>query len=314
VFAITAFTVAQDVPSSRLGLARAIFGEAARNVIEVKERSSRDSMVSELAEAQARAGFISDSIRTAGLVSDRRGVLLKIAQIEAEHGEFDSAMTVVAGQDTVTQDAARLEIGIEQARRGDVTGAQATAAAMTDGYDKEQVLYWVAMELLRQGDRAGAQLISSQLKAPDHKVPDHLEPGFDWRIPAPPPAPIGSSEQKDYYGKAVADLQAGKLDAAVSCIERYENPADVSSRFARLSQYAAEQGNLDAALKFAEKVHISGADYEEGYLDGTLLPIGRLWAKTDSEAAISWARNRTRPYQRALALTGVAEGIATAIR
>lgn len=314
MFAMTAFVVAQDFPSSRLGLARAIFGEAAGNVTEVKERPSRDSLLCELAEAQARAGFIADSIRTAGLVSDSRDVLLKIARIEAQHGEFDSAMTVVAGQDTVTQDAARLEIGIEQARRGDVTGAQATAASMRGGYDKEQVLYWVAMELLQQGDRAGAQLISSRLKAPDHEVPDRIEPGFDWRIPALPPAPIGSFKQKDYYGEAVAELQAGKLDAAVSCIERYQNPADVSSHFARLSEYAAEQGNLVAALKLAEKVRVSGADYEEGYLDGTLLPIGRLWAITDSEAAISWARNRTKSYQRALALSGVAEGIATVIR
>ena len=112
-------------------------------------------------------------------------------------------------------------------------------------------------------------------------------------------------------GKAGSSTEvSGNLRKAISLIEADDNPADVRSNFSRLAREAATLGNLDAALQLAARVHVSGADYEEGYYSDTMLPIGRLWGAQDGKAAARWARNRLTPAQRVLALSGVAEGIA----
>ena len=105
-------------------------------------------------------------------------------------------------------------------------------------------------------------------------------------------------------------LQAGNIANAVATIEADDNPADVSSNFARLAREAAGLGNLDAALQFAARVIATGARYEEYYTE-PLLPIGRLWGARDRDAAGKWARKRRTPAQQVLALSGVAEGVAS---
>ncbi len=296
--------------AQRSATADAIFREATKCLHEIESQTELNYAVSELAEAQARAGFLADAIATTAYSSnDPDVVLVNIARIETLRGRYDSAIAVVAGHKRYTQDLVRLEIGVEQARRGDVKAAQQTAASMLDGYYSETVLYFVSLELQRQGKTDQAQSIASTFKYSDHALPTIKK--YDWRLAAPPPVVGDSKQTKNFYSSAVAELTAGMLQKAIASIEADPNPADVSANFAHLAREAAELGNLDATLKLAAKVRVTGAEYEDAYLMETLGPIGKLWGTKDADAAVKWATNRPTPSQRVLALAGVAEGTAS---
>ena len=311
--AAVATSTGQDSSPTKSTLASAIFREATQCIHSVKP-SQRGYAVSELAEAQAEAGLIPQAVATVSLSDrDRDQLLVTIANIEVRKGRYGSAMAIVAGIDRQQQDQVRQEIGIKQAERGDVDAAQDTAAAMLTDYYRETVLYFAALELQRQGANVRAQALASTFKYPDHFLPDPAtaEPNFDWRVNRPLPDDFESIPQPpSLYSQAVQQLRAGHLTDAISRIASDSNPADASSNFARLAEDAAEMGNLDAALQLLAKVHVSGADYEDGYAEGTLRPIGKLWASMDAGAALTWARTRPTPRQRALALAGVGQGVA----
>ena len=298
---------------SRASRAGAIFHEATGLLPQITNESERDYIISELVQAEARAGFSSEAISTAAFRSkDQDSLLIEIGRIEASQGQYGSAMAAVVGQPQVIQNQVLRDIGIDQARRGEVQSAVQTAASMIEGYDKESVLYFVALELQRQGQPTRANEIAGGFTAPDHQLPDPstLGPDFDWRKSIPPPA-IEGAQTKQFYEDAAVQLRLGNLDKAISIIEADDNPADISSNFSRLARKAADSDNLTAALKLAAKVHIAGAEYENAYYDETLLPIGRSWARKDANAAAQWARGRRTSAQRASALAGVAEGVAT---
>jgi hypothetical protein len=246
-------------------------------LLQITDPSERDYVVSELAQAEVRAGFASEALSTAALRSNGTDILLKdIGSIQAARGQYESALATVAGQNRIIRDEVREEIGIEQARRGEVQGALQTAASMLDGYDKESVLYFVALELLRQGQTRRAKEIAASFTATDYQLPDEssVGRGFDWRKSIPPPAPLREYPQaKPFYTDAVAQLRLGNVTKAISIVEADDNPADVSSNFSRLATEATALGNLDAALKLSAKVHVPGARYAEDYYSGTLLPI-----------------------------------------
>lgn len=295
---------------AHLRLARDAFRDAVNSVRLIVDSSERDYAVSEIAKAQARSGFLPEAISTTTLKGKFQNVLVdEVATIVADRGEFEAAMKAVQGQNRFAQDAVREEIGMEQARRGDVRAALITADSMQDGYPKESVVYFACLELLRQGNRAEAERLQPRLKSPDHLLPKESDPAFDWRNPSPPT--IFATRIEGSCRVPGILLQTGKIAEAVSCIEAEPNPADVASDLAKLAKKAADLGNLDAALKIADNPHLSGTRYEEMYLVGALGSIGRRWVTLDSGAALKWAETRPSEYQRAVALAGVAEGIAT---
>ena len=289
--------------------ARSLLQEAADATHLIESRLERDYAIDEVAKGYALGGFIHEAVFTASKSGRREWVLEKIAEIQASRGEYDDALRTVSDFPQRRKDFLRQQIGIMQARSGDTASAMKTADAMEDGYAKDSVLYFIGLEMLRQGNKSGAERVARTIttKAPDVSLKDELESGVgrDWRIP--PPMPPGTIETA--YSRAVTKLQAGDIQGAVTCIEARKNPADVSADFARLAQEAADGGDLKAALLLAEKVHITGARYEDGYLVGALPSIGKRWAKTNPEEATAWARNRPTAYQRALALIGVAQGL-----
>jgi len=249
---------------------RQVFAEALASARAVNVSSERDFALSELAEAEARVGFASEAISTAALVSkDSNLVLEKIANIEIHLGRFDSALEIAGQLGPVQQDSVRREIGIEQARRGDTKRATKTADAMADGNDKQQLLYFVELELLRQGDRPNAEKLASRITDPTLQLSAEDESkfasGYDWRIPVPPAPQLKGESVKSDYSEALADLRAGKMKEAIRHVETNENPADVSSHLARVAKAAAELGNLEGAATIADKVRVTGADYEQGY-------------------------------------------------
>jgi hypothetical protein len=78
---------------------------------------------------------------------------------------------------------------------------------------------------------------------------------------------------------------------------------------AELATKFAAKGDLGTALRFANAVHVTGADFEEGYLAPALRDIARNWAPRDRKAALKWAESMPDGFQRAMALLGVAEGV-----
>ena len=186
---------------------------------------------------------------------------------------------------------------------------------MVDGNDKQQLLYFIELELLRQGDRIDAEKLASRISDPTLKLSAEEESkfasGYDWRIPAPPPPPLKGESVRSDYSEALIELRAGKVREAIRCVQTNENPADVSSHLARLASAAAEMGNLEGALAIAAKTKVTGAEYEEGYLVEALPSIGKLWAERDPVKALQWARQRPDAYQQSMALIGVAEGSVT---
>ena len=103
--------------------------------------------------------------------------------------------------------------------------------------------------------------------------------------------------------------QRGDLESAARAIQSCTYSANVSSGMAELATRAASKGDVEAALRFASAVHVTGADYEEGYLAPALRDIARSWVSKDQQAALTWAQSRPRGYQRSMALLGVAEGM-----
>jgi len=313
VLALVLSSAAQQ-PSSQTARADAVFQEANSLTLQILDQQQRDYVISELARAELRGGFRANAVSTAMRSGDNSSVLLQLGRIEAQRGQYDSAMAIVAKQGQAVKDEVRLEIGIEQARRGEIQLALDTTGSMRDSYEKETVLYFTAVELLRQGETARARQIASSFTAPDHVLPERTV-DYEWRQSSPPPPPLEeNTPAKEFYQPALAQLRAGDVHDAILLIEADKNPADVSSNFSRLSRAAAELGNLDVALDLAARVHVSGAEYEEGYYSSTMLPIGRLWGQKDANAAVQWARGRSTPAEKVLALSGVAEGVAARAR
>jgi len=297
---------------ARLQSARDAFGDAFKSARLIEDSSNRDCAVSEIAQAEARSGLLSEAIATTAFASTLRDMaLVDVASIAAHRGQYEVAVKAVHGESLFTQDRVREEIGIEQARRGDVRSALLTSDSMRDGYDRESVRYFACLELLRQGDRVEAERVARGFKSPDHELPKESEvsPAFDWRKETDPlPTPTNRIEGKC---DALSLLQAEKVAEAASCVEARSNPADVAADLARLAERAADLGNLDAALTFANNSHLSGTKWEDGYIVQALGSIGRRWVTIDSCAASKWAKSRPTEFQRAIALAGVAEGIAT---
>jgi hypothetical protein len=304
----------QAKKSAQPRLARDAFGEAVKSAREITDSSKRDHAVYEIAKAQARSDFLTEAVSTSSLAGKlRRLALVDVASVAAKHGEYKLAMQAVQGENRFTQDQVREEVGIEQARIGDVRAALLTADLIHDGYAKESVQYFASLELLREGDRAEADRVARGFKSLDHELPKESEVSraFDWRNLSPPPT---LTHRIGGRCDALSLLQSGKVAEAASCVEARPNPADVAADLARLAEKAAQLGNLDAALTFTGNPHLSGTQWEEGYIVAALESIGRLWATVDSSAALKWAETRGTEYQRAIALAGVAEGIATSGR
>jgi hypothetical protein len=115
---LVATSTGQDSSTTKPTPAITIFREAVQYIHRISP-SERNYVVSELAQAQAEAGFIPEAVATASLRNAYRDQLLvAIADIEARRGGYDSAMAIVAGSERQIRDQVRLEIGTEQARRG----------------------------------------------------------------------------------------------------------------------------------------------------------------------------------------------------
>lgn len=115
---------AQMEEPAHLRLARDAFGDAVKSARVITDSSRRDFAVSEIAKAQARSGFMNEAVRTTALAGKlRQMALVDVASIAAKHGGYEAAIKAVQGESLFTQDRVREEIGIEQARRGDVRAA-----------------------------------------------------------------------------------------------------------------------------------------------------------------------------------------------
>jgi hypothetical protein len=244
--------------------------------------------------------------------------------IQATTGDLGGARDT--SRDLADKSGVLQEIGIGQIRSGDLEGALKTANEIMPGVNHDGLLYLVAHEFDKRGDHQRAREIMQRITTPDI---EQTVPGMD-APPDRPMGPAGACEWASYDAKSGRFTEAYKLLEGTNCdcrsvayiheeardatgaeraMRSCPNPADVSAGMAELAKRSAAKGEVQDALKFADAVHVTGANFEEGYLAPALRDIGRAWSNKDGNRALEWARSRPEGYQRAMALLGVAEGI-----
>ena len=251
--------------------------------------------------------------------------LRNLGLVQAESGDIENARNTVLPAPPIFQQVVLRTIGFRQVQSGDLEAALRTVDEMERG-EGDGILVDVAAAFSKRGDEDRARSTLSRITDPN--VIRELNQ------PAKPP----SSEQEQNacniawqeaqsgrYASALREIEAsncdcvvvafvreqsGDLESAARAVLSCSNSANVSSGMAELATRAASKGDIQAALRFASSIHVSGADYEEGYLAPVQRDIARSWASKDQRGALKWAKSRPRGYQRAMALLGLAEGLA----
>jgi hypothetical protein len=286
-----------------------------------------DQLIVDIVSIRARNGDISSAKTMAESTASQEEkwkCLERIADVQAESGDVIGARETLRSLPTRFQQDVLETIGTHQAQSGDVESALKTAREMERGWS-DGVLFEVADKFAARGDKAQAHQIA--LRITDPVMARNVGIAHS---PLPPPSnPCDLAAQEADSGKyndAVKRLDGSKCDcrtvayiherggnpaAAEHSMRSCPNPADVSAGMAELAKESAAKGDIGAALRFADGVHVTGADFEEGYLAPALRDIGRSWASKDRKAALKWAESKPDGYQRAMALLGVAEGMET---
>lgn len=288
----------------------------------------RDQLFVELVSTRAKSGDLSGARRMAEAATepDEKSRSLEVIAIaQAVSGDVAGAReTMHAFTSSFSQQSVLEAIGTSQAERGDLDGALKTAGEMKHGWS-DGVLFAVAHRLRHDGDRKEAHRVA--LRITDRDMARNAEADA-----------VGSSPTTDACDLAWEDAKSGKFNESLRRLEGTNcdcrtvayihekggdtggaeqamrscpNSADVSAGMAELAKRSAAKGDITAALKFAESVHVTGADFEEGYLAPTLRDIARSWVKKDMNAALKWSEARPDGYQRAMSLLGVAEGMSS---
>jgi tetratricopeptide (TPR) repeat protein len=250
--------------------------------------------------------------------------LRNLGLVQAESGDIENARKTVLRAPAIFQQVVLRTIGFHQVQSGALEAALRTVDEMERG-EGDGVLVAVAAAVSKRGDEDRARSILSRITDPD--VIQELN--------QPDKAPSSGQEQNacniawqeaqsgkfasasgrlegatcDCTVVAFVREQSGDLESAARAVQSCTISANVSSGMAELATRAASKGDIQAALRFASAVHVSGADYEEGYLAPVLRDIARSWVSKDQKAALKWAKSRPKGYQRAMALLGLAEGI-----
>ena len=247
----------------------------------------------------------------------------RIADAQAESGDVNGARETLTLLPTRFQQDVLEAIGTHQAQSGDLESALKTAGEMERGWS-DGVLFEVADRFAARGDKAQAHQIALRITEPDmaRSVGAAHSPVSR---PCNPCDLAAQESDSGNYDDALKWLNGAKCDcrtvafiherggnatAAEYSMRSCPNPADVSAGMAELAKELAAKGDIGAALRFADGVHVTGADFEEGYRAPALRDIARNWASKDRKAALKWAESKPDGYQRAMALLGVAEASA----
>ena len=192
---------------------------------------SKDHALHDIAAAQADSGDVSAAVKTALSIEEqswKAHAFYEIAGSQVRHGDLGAARrTVYAVQDVEVQPIGLAGIAEAQAQTGDVTGALRTTGEMLNGSWEDIALNRIAVAQVKAGDLPGA--LSTAL-----------------RIPVMDKGQFGDA--MTYI--ATSQAKAGDVQAALQTIERIE--ADRWMQPAAFAHVAAMQV-LAGATTGAEK-------------------------------------------------------------
>lgn len=285
-------------------------------------------LFADILEIRARSGDIPGAINmvATALDDDRKWRSLEaIALVLLERGDTKGARETVGGVPPIFRQRVLRTIAFGQVKSGDLEGALRTWEEMEAG-EGDGVLWEVAGELRRRGESERAESLLARID-PTSLAELRREAAATVDVPTKPCEVAWEEARKGKSDDALRRLnqnscdcltayyvleQSGRFEDASAALRRCATDPmysqNVSPGMAELASLAAARGDTRLALKFADAVHVTGEEYEEGYLAPALRDIGRSWAMKDPQAALRWAKSRRKGELRAMALLGVAEG------
>jgi hypothetical protein len=251
-----------------------------------------------------------------------------IGQAQVDAGDLTGARNTVRPLPHDFQEVVLRDIGIAEAKKGDIEAALATASEIdSERGGRDGVFYEVVKKLRERGEREKAHQVVKRIfnraiaqEAESDRISAPTKPTKDKCSLAWEDAARGmiTNAYKEIEGNKcncmiVAHVHAQGRDAdgaeraLRACTDT--NPSNISAYMANIAKEFAAQGDVSAALRFADAGFIPDADQGgEGYVAPVLRDIAHAWAKKEGPVRVlKWARSRPTGYERAMALLGVAE-------
>lgn len=147
---------------------------AQQTIAKLPEGNGKDDALLRLASAQVKAGDIKESLHTVGTVSNEKRrliVIRKIVVAQAKAGDVRGALRTVAPliNDRQLGDGVLSEIAIAQALGGDLKGALETASTIRHAASMAEVVGAVAVSQARTGDFNAALKTAGSIPRDDER-------------------------------------------------------------------------------------------------------------------------------------------------
>jgi hypothetical protein len=273
----------------------------------------------DIVEVRAKSGDMAGAKKMARLAptqeaSWRAELAIGLAQVDA--GDLTDARDTVRSLPPRFREGVLREIGFTEAKKGDIEAALATASEIdSEGGWSYGVLDEVVRKLREQGKREKALQIAKQMH---NRASAQVAKSGRTSAPRKPTKGVLKSLREDAARGMdclrVADIHAQGRDAdgaqrALRACTETNNPSNISAYMADTAKAFAAQGDVSAALRFADAGFIPDAvQGGEGYVAPAFREIAHAWAKNEGPVRVlKWARARPTGYERAMALLGVAE-------
>lgn len=273
----------------------------------------------DIVEARAKSGDIAGAKKMAPLAPTQEaswwaGRAIGLAQVDA--GDLSGARNTVRPLPPRFREVVLREIGFTEAKKGDIEAALATASEIdSEGGWSYGILDEVVTKLRERGDCEKVLQIAKQMHT---RTSAQVAKSGRIRSPTEPTKRVLKSLRGDSARGVdcltVADVHAKRRDAdgterALRACTETNNPSNISAYMADTAKAFAAQGDVSAALRFADAGFIPDAvQGGEGYVAPAFREIAHAWAKNEGPVRVlKWARSRPTGYERAMALLGVAE-------
>ncbi|MGO9271298.1 MAG: tetratricopeptide repeat protein [Terriglobia bacterium] len=290
-------------------------------------------LFADIVDARARNGDVAGAKKMLGQASPQEAsphAVQAIALAQAEAGDVAGARHTMQPLPPPFRPQVLEAIGKAQASKGDIQAALATASEIhLAGGGSDGVLYQVVKKLRERGELQQAHAIAKRMQ--DRAEALEAETGRA-STPAEPTTGPCSLAWRDAKGGMLADayriIQDTKCDCVTVAIVHANgrdvdgaeramractdtNPSDLSAYMIDVAEEFATNGDVPAALKFADAARIPDAfEGGVGYIAPALRDIAHAWTKKEGTVAVlKWARARPTDFERAMALLGVAESV-----
>ncbi len=332
VWVVADFVASSDVTVSQKAMAR-----LSKLAIESQfdRPSKKIDVLRRVAKAQARLGDYDGAYRTLGeprpfnnvqslrATKARMGVMKAVAEAQLSAKKPDAARaTAQAALERIgalpDEDAESYlpleELGLIQARTGDVAGADRTAGRSSSTARRVKILTRIAEVQAESGRRDLARATIARRRDEARRAPNEAL----WeRMDTPEHLQAFQLMQMDpifpvLQTIAVAQARIGDLDDAIKTASDIGDPSVVNaarnSTVEQIVEAALKAGDAKGALKAVAL--ISGSISSSGEKDRLLEQIARRQASSgDPSAVLEWVRKEKAPDAKLKSLRGLADGI-----